>query len=188
MHITNKDIHQYHLELAKQRYQLQHENSFKPPPITPRTPDATPHTTYIEAPTPSVSFVQPTPYQHVAAPSPSVSYGQPPPYQRSIRDSIKKDPNIYPELKNDKHYETWIASVQAFANLHGTSNVLDANYKPDTIWEVQAFEDQQAFMWSVAVTKITSPSGRTHLRNNPGNAQRVFQLLHHELRQSLKAE
>jgi hypothetical protein len=105
-----------------------------------------------------------------------------------MRDSIKKDPNIYPELKNDKHYETWIASVQAYANLHVTTNVLDANYKPETIWDVQAFEDQQAFMWSVAITKINTPSGHTPLRNHPGNAQKVFQLLYHELRQSLKAE
>jgi hypothetical protein len=35
MHITNNDIHQYHLELAKKRYQLQHENSYKQPPMTP---------------------------------------------------------------------------------------------------------------------------------------------------------
>jgi hypothetical protein len=156
--------------------------------MTPRTPDATPHTRYIKAPTPNVSYGQPTPYPRVEAPTPSVSYGQPPPYQHSIRDSIKKDPNIYPELKNDKHYESWIASVQAFANLHGTTNVLDANYKPDTIWDVQAFEDQQAFMWSVSITKICTPSGKTHLSNHPGNAQKGFQLLHHELHQSLKDE
>ena len=66
--------------------------------------------------------------------------------------------------------------------------MLDAVYKPDTIWDVQAFEDQQAFMWSVAITKISTPTGKTYLRNHPGNAQKVSQLLHHELRQSLKAE
>ena len=67
-------------------------------------------------------------------------------------------------------------------------NVLDANYKPDTIWDVQAFEDQQAFMWSVAITKTSTTTGKTYLRNHPGDAQKVFQLLHHELRQSLNAE
>ena len=110
------------------------------------------------------------------------------PRAKSIRESIKMDPNAYPEFKEDRQYESWITSVRAYANLHGTMNVLDPNYIPDDIWKQEDFEEQQAFMWSVVVLKVTSPSGKIYIRNNPGDAQKIFHLLHEEHRESLKAE
>ena len=113
---------------------------------------------------------------------------QDPPKPKTIRESVKKDPNAYPEFKEDRQYEHWITSVKAFANLHGTLNVLNASYVPADLWEQQAFEEQQAFMWSVVVIKVTSANGKMYIRQYPGDAQKIFHMLHEEHRESLKAE
>lgn len=110
------------------------------------------------------------------------------PKAKTIRESVKKDPNAYPEFKEDRHYEHWITSVKAHANLHGTLNVLNGNYVPNDLWEQEEFEAQQAFMWSVVVSKVTTANGKMYIRQYPGDAQKIFTLLHEEHRESLKAE
>ena len=96
---------------------------------------------------------------------------------KTIREMVKKDPNAYPEFKEERYYEQWITSVKAFANLHGTMKVLDATYVPNGIWEEEEFNDQQAFMWSVVVNKVLSTNGKMYIRQHPGNAKQIFKML-----------
>ena len=134
------------------------QNEFTPTPVTPaqRTNNMT--TSLNNTP---VTTTQGTQHQDV-------------PRVKSIRDSIKMDPNANPEFKEDRQYEHWITSVKAYANLHGTMNVLNPSYIPNDIWKKEEFEQQQAFMWSVVVLKVNSPSGKIYIQNHPGDAQKIF--------------
>jgi hypothetical protein len=172
--ISYTDIVSYHMDLARARNKIKNQpslvtfdESYVPPPMTPSTPNATPRTDWNNSPN-MVSGYQ-TPH-------------------RSLRDAVKKDPTIYSEFKQEKHYDTWITSVQAYASLHGTLQVLDHAYIPSTPEEKYHFDDQQAFMWSVVITKVQTGNGKQYMRQNPGNAQKIFHLLHLEHRESLKAE
>jgi len=109
---------------------------------------------------------------------------------KSILDSVKRDPNAYPELKDEKSYDPWIRGVQALAEMHQVSLVLDHDYVPQTLEDIAAFDDMQIFLWAVLVNKLKTPNGRQLVRENEASrdSQQVFTALHDYERLSMHAE
>ena len=106
---------------------------------------------------------------------------------RSVR-GVKRDPESYPALKEDRYYEGWLKTVLARATLHGCVEVLEPDFAPMSRKQIKIFRDQQTFMWAMLTAKLQTINGKKYMRNHPGDAQEVFKLLHQEYRESLKAE
>jgi hypothetical protein len=106
----------------------------------------------------------------------------------SCLKGIRRDVNAYKELKEERYYDSWIKSVRANAKLHGVALVLDKNYKPEGEEAINDFLDMQTFMWAIAVNTIKTAKGKHLIRENDEDPQKVFALLHSQLKESQLAE
>jgi hypothetical protein len=132
LNISYQDLVSHQLQSAKNRHTSTYGSPFSAHgPSNTHTPSHPP---------PSPMFSPPI----IAPPTNDPSH--PETMHRSIRSSVKKDPNAYPEYKEDRFYNSWILSVSAMANLHGTNLPLDSTYVPTSSWDQMLFDYQQAFM------------------------------------------
>jgi hypothetical protein len=67
----------------------------------------------------------------------------------SFKKGIKRDPSLYPILKEDNQWDAWNRSVVATARAQSVDNVLKHAYLPVTHEETLLFTEQQKFMYSV---------------------------------------
>ena len=106
--------------------------------------------------------------------------------KESFAYGIKKDPEVYPIFKEARYWDSWNRELQSKAQLHDVGNVLDPLYKPITTDDIDLFELQKKFMYSVFLSKVTVSDAVNIVKTTP-NAQLCYQSLVHRFEKSPEA-
>ena len=106
-----------------------------------------------------------------------------------FRKGIKRDPTIYPTIKDLPSFLDWSQKVMTHAKSQGVAHVLDLDYKPNTPDEIELFKLQQDYMFSVFTNTIKFLDGETLVTAHAGNgdAQGLFKDLTALAKQSTEA-
>jgi uncharacterized membrane protein YgcG len=187
MGITLGAFHDYVLRRNRKR-----REDAKSYASTPSTPPSTPMRGE-ESPSPRVTRVSFADLPDSPEPETKTEPGtkiEPIVKAKSILDAVKRDLSAYPEMKEERYYDNWIRTVQAIAQVHKVSLVLDAKYVPIGPEETAAFKDMQTFFWAVLVNKLKTPNGRQLIREHGEqmDSQKVFAELQAFERTSMHAE
>jgi hypothetical protein len=98
-----------------------------------------------------------------------------------FKKGIKRDPQAYPVLKEQKFWNNWNRSVIAQARAHDISEVFDLNYRyplndPDAML---LFDQKQSFAYSVLNKCVLTDQGKSFVREHEGDydAQAVYRKL-----------
>jgi hypothetical protein len=67
----------------------------------------------------------------------------------ALDKKIKLDPDAFPVLRKEEHFETWVHAFTAQCRLQGTSDTLDENFHPSDADETLAHHKLQTFMYTV---------------------------------------
>ena len=112
-------------------------------------------------------------------PSPRSSYTP----EELFRRGIKRDPNLFPILKDERFNDNWHRTFKNQARAQDLMEVLDPNYKPQTQEEKDLFTRKQAFMYAVLEATVKTDNGKDIVRKQEDtfDAQRVYKELsdHH---------
>ena len=69
-----------------------------------------------------------------------------------FRKSIKKDPSLFPVLKDDRYHDQWHRTFETQARTQDLAEVLDSSYIPTTDTN-DLFQEKQKFMYAVSEHK-----------------------------------
>ena len=113
-------------------------------------------------------------------PSPADKY---PPAKTTELDNwkrgIRRDPKLYPELKNNLAYSNWKLKFSAVASSQDLEDVLDPEYIPLTPEDRDVFKHKQKFLFTVFLETLLTDKGREITRSHAidKDAQAVFKEL-----------
>ena len=105
------------------------------------------------------------------------------------RKGIKRDPTLFPVLKDERLNDTWHRSFTNQARAQGLMNVLDPGYKPQSQDERDVFAHQQAWMYAVLDSTVKTDRGKAIVRKYEAtyDAQRAYKELREHHLTSTKA-
>jgi hypothetical protein len=106
--------------------------------------------------------------------------------KESFAYGIKKDPEVYPIFKEARYWDSWNREFKSKAYLHDCGNVLDAAYIPSSQDDIDLFELQKKFMYSVFLSKVTVSDAVNIIKTNT-DAQLCYQSLVHRFERSAEA-
>ena len=101
-----------------------------------------------------------------------------------FRRGIKRDPSLFPSLKDERFNEQWHRSMVTQARAQDVSDVLDPLYIPLNTDDLNLFTEKQKFMYAVLETKVETPKGKAIIRKHEStyDAQKAYdELLKHHL-------
>jgi len=89
---------------------------------------------------------------------------------------IRPDLTSYIELKNNKFWDEYNRRLKAVARSQQMHEVLDPTYIPTTQEDIEIFQIQQNFMFSVFEYTLKTDHGKSVLRKyeDTGNAQKIY--------------
>ena len=102
-----------------------------------------------------------------------------------FRRGIKRDPSLFPTLKDEKFNDSWHRSFSNQARGQDISEVLDPLYTPSTTEERDLFLEKQKFLYAVLEAKVLTDHGKAIIRDHEAtfDAQAVYRdLAEHHLR------
>jgi hypothetical protein len=93
-----------------------------------------------------------------------------------FRKGIKRSVTDYNKLKDDSKWKQWKRHLKAMANSHGTANVLDPDYHPVDLNEIELFTAQKDFMYSVLEQCLLTAKSKlqVQLHEDTMDAQKVY--------------
>jgi hypothetical protein len=96
-----------------------------------------------------------------------------------IRCTIKKDPSLFPTVKDDKYHDVWHRSFNTQAVAQDVADVLDATYVPSTADDIALFSEKQQFVYAVLESKVLTDHGKAIIRDHEHDfdAQKVYKKL-----------
>lgn len=101
----------------------------------------------------------------------------------SFRRGIKRDPTLFPTLKDEANNDKWHTKFFNQARSQGVEDVLDGNYKPSSKEEEELFAEKQKYVYSVLDDHVLTDEGKTIVRRHQqeADAQSVYRELkeHH---------
>ena len=83
---------------------------------------------------------------------------------QDFRRGIKRDKTHYTVLKDEKQWTTWKNQTESTAFTHGCENILDSEYLPSTVNDVELFDEQQKFMYDVFLMILQTDRGKHYTR------------------------
>jgi hypothetical protein len=106
-----------------------------------------------------------------------------------FRRGIKKDPSIFPTLKDEKYHDIWHRSFINQARAQDVSDVLDESYLPLTSDDLALFTEKQKYLYAVLEAKVLTDRGKAIIREHEAdfNAQLVYKKLKDHHLKSTKA-
>jgi Reverse transcriptase (RNA-dependent DNA polymerase) len=106
-----------------------------------------------------------------------------------FRRGIKRDPSLFPTLKDEKFNDSWHRSFETQARAQDVYNVLDSAYKPNTPEEKELFIEQQKYVYAVLESKVLTDIGKSLVREHEKDfdAQAVYSKLQAHHLKSTKA-
>ena len=136
----------------------------------------------------------PTPPSPVSAPPsttlssshPSVIYSP----VAMFRRAIKKDPSLFPTLKDDKYHDVWHRSFNTQAVAQDVSEVLDETYVPATADDIALFSEKKKYIYAVLESKVLTDRGKAIIREHEHDfdAQQVYKKIKDYHLKSTKAK
>ena len=100
-----------------------------------------------------------------------------------FRKGIKRDPSLFPTLKDEKFNDSWHRSFMTQARAQDVDKVLDESYVPGTQEEQDLFAEQQKYLYAVLESRVLTDVGKSFVRlhENDYDAQAVYSKLkaHH---------
>lgn len=76
-----------------------------------------------------------------------------------FRRGIKRDPTLFPVLKDEKQWDTWKRNTLAQAHAQNIQLVFDKNYVPPTQEDKDLFKEQQKYVYSIfTLTPLSAPT------------------------------
>lgn len=98
----------------------------------------------------------------------------------------KKDKDHYPDFKDEKSWDNFRQNMEATADTHGTSEVLDSTFVPNPTDPnaVELFKSKNKFIYSVSKQKLKTDMGMSIIQNHETlcSTQQVWQeLVHHQM-------
>lgn len=99
---------------------------------------------------------------------------------------VKRDPSVFPVFKQDSQFDSWNRATIATAKAQGCGNVVDIKYTPIGQTEIDLFELQKTFMYSVFITTLQTDVGKELVRNGT-DAHAIFKQLTTHYTESAKA-
>ena len=96
-----------------------------------------------------------------------------------FRKGIKRDPALFPVLKEDSQWDSWNRSVIALARAQGVDQVLDHNFTPVNHDETALFIEKQKYMYSVFERCLQTDKGKSIVRvhETDYDAQKVYKAI-----------
>ena len=106
-----------------------------------------------------------------------------------FKRGIKRDPSLFPTLKDEKYNDTWHRSFATQARAQDVSEVLDDKYKPTTQEQRDLFLEKQKYVYAVLESKVLTDHGKAFVREHEYDfdAQAVYHKLSKHHLQSTKA-
>jgi hypothetical protein len=104
------------------------------------------------------------PYTPSTAPTPTSTTSHPAPSPLDL--FIKRDPSVYPALKDELWHDNWHRSFANQARVQDLSDVLNAAYVPTTSAENDLFQEKQKFLYAVLESKVETAKGKTIIRKH----------------------
>jgi hypothetical protein len=77
-----------------------------------------------------------------------------------FRRSIKKNPSLFPSLKDDRYHGTWHTSFKTQAMAQDVSEVLNKQYVPTTPYDIALFMEKQKLLYAVLESKVLTDRGK----------------------------
>lgn len=94
-----------------------------------------------------------------------------------FRRAIKKDPSLFPTLKDDKFHDVWHRSFNTQAVAQDVSDVLNEAYVPTTSDDIALFTEKKKFIYAVLESKVLTDRGKAIIREHEHDfdAQKAYQ-------------
>jgi hypothetical protein len=107
-----------------------------------------------------------------------------------FRRAIKKDPSLFPTLKDDKYHDVWHRSFNTQAVAQDVSEVLDETYVPKTSDDIALFTEKQKYIYAVLESKVLTDRGKAIIRDHEHDfdAQQAYQKIKSYHLKSTKAK
>jgi hypothetical protein len=107
-----------------------------------------------------------------------------------FRRAIKKDPSLFPTLKDDKYHDVWHRSFKTQAVAQDVSDVLNETYVPKTADDIALFAEKQKYIYAVLESKVLTDRGKAIIRDHEHdfNAQQAYQKIKSYHLKSTKAK
>ena len=133
-----------------------------------------------------------TPSSYVPAPSTTYASSNTSLYSpvAMFRRTIKKDPSLFPTLKDDKYHDVWHRSFNTQAVAQDVSEVLDEKYVPSTPDDIALFSEKQKYLYAVLESKVLTDRGKAIIRDHEHDfdAQKAYQKIRNYHLKSTKAK
>ena len=82
-----------------------------------------------------------------------------------FKKSIKKDPSLFPLLKDDRYHDQWHRTFETQARAQDLAEVLDPSYIPSGD-NIELFKEKQKFMYAVLEQKVMTDQGKAYVRSH----------------------
>ena len=83
-----------------------------------------------------------------------------------FRRGIKRDPGLFPELKNEEENDTWHQAFETQAHAQDVANVLVATYAPTSLDDIELFNAHKTYVYAVLHSKVQTDRGRAIIREH----------------------
>ena len=83
---------------------------------------------------------------------------------------IKRDPSLFPNLKDEKFHDSWHRSFENQMHAQGLHQVIDPTYNPTTPDEQAVFGLMQTFTYAVLEAKVLTTKGKEIVRQFEQNS------------------
>jgi hypothetical protein len=80
--------------------------------------------------------------------------------------SIKKDPSLFPILKDDKYHDVWYWSFDTQAVAQDVADLLDETYVSITVDYIALFSEKQKFAYAVLESKVQTGRGKAIIHDH----------------------
>ena len=108
---------------------------------------------------------------------------------RDFKRGIKRDPSLFPILKDAKQWDPWYIDTKAQARAQDVEEVLDDTYVPSKPEDKAVFDHKQKYMYAVFTKTLLTDKGKSLVRDHEKNydAQKIHKKLLDYAQRSTKA-
>ncbi|MEO1603375.1 MAG: hypothetical protein AAFU49_23535, partial [Pseudomonadota bacterium] len=94
----------------------------------------------------------------------------------TYRKGVKRDPSLFPVLKDLRQFDNWNRAVLAQAKAQDVSEVFDRHYVPANADQVELFRMKQNFVFAVFVAKLLADESKALVRQyeTDSDAQSIY--------------
>ena len=83
---------------------------------------------------------------------------------RDFKRGIKRDPTLFPVLKDTKQWDAWYVETKAQARAQDVDTIFDRTYVPTTDDAKAIHEQKQRFMYAVFTKTLKTDKGKSLVR------------------------